>query len=204
MSVKAIIFDSDGMLTHGARFSDTYAKEHGISIDVMTPFFTGPFNNCLIGKADLKDELNKGWLEKWGWKGTVDDLIRYWFGTGNNLDSKVFETVVEVVGKGVPCVLATNQEKYRTEYLNKEFSYDQVFNKIFSSAYVGAKKPNVEFFEEILKYFKEISSDIKKEEIVFWDDDVENVSGAKEFGFNSIQYKDFNSYKSIMQKLGLL
>ncbi|KND50429.1 MAG: hypothetical protein AB202_02125 [Parcubacteria bacterium C7867-007] len=65
--IKAVIFDSDGMLSHGPRFSDTYAREQNIPIEEMIPFFTGPFKDCLIGKADLKDELEKGdWLQKWG------------------------------------------------------------------------------------------------------------------------------------------
>lgn len=59
---KAVIFDSDGMLSHGPRFSEHYAREHGILIEEMTPFFTGPFKKCLVGQADLKEELAKGWL----------------------------------------------------------------------------------------------------------------------------------------------
>ena len=91
--IKAVIFDSDGMLTHGPRFSDTYAKEHGISIEEMTPFFTGPFRECLVGKADVKEELKKGWLKRWQWKGTADDLLGYWFSVGDTLDQEVFTMV---------------------------------------------------------------------------------------------------------------
>jgi len=199
--IKAVIFDSDGMLTHGNRFSDTYVKDHDISMSEMDPFFNGPFKDCLIGKADLREELKKGWLEKWKWQGSVDNLLKYWFGTGNNLDKEVFETIKQIT---VPKVLATNQEKYRTEYLNNEFGYDQVFNKIFSSAFVGAKKPNSEFFERIYVYFKELGPSIEKNEVLFWDDDVENVEGAGNYGFTSIQYWDYESYRSKMVEFELL
>ena len=59
--IKAIIFDSDRMLTHGPRFSGHYANEYDIAHDQMTPFFIGPFKDCLIGKAYMRvcDESRK-------------------------------------------------------------------------------------------------------------------------------------------------
>ena len=70
---KVIIYDNDGMILNGGRFSDQYAKEFGVDLATMTPFFDGPFKKCLVDKADLKEELAQV-LEEWKWNGTVDEL----------------------------------------------------------------------------------------------------------------------------------
>ncbi len=152
--IKAIIFDSDGMLTLDTRFSSVYANEYGISVDEMTPFFVGPFKDCLVGKADLKEELQKGWLAKWGWDKSADELLKYWFSVGSAPDPAILATILELRDRGIICVLATNQEKYRTDHMLKEFGYAEVFDKVFSSAYVGHKKPSREFFDEVMSYLQ--------------------------------------------------
>lgn len=200
---KVVVFDSDGMLTHGPRFSEQYSKDQGIDINLMIPFFTGPFKDCLVGKADVKDELQKGWLEKWGWEKGVDEFMDYWFSVGDTLDDRVYDSIKTVRETGVVCVLATNQEKYRTDYLTSKFEYDSVFQSVFSSAYVGFKKPTQEFFLYILS--NSIPNEpVAKSEVLFWDDDTENIEGAHNFGVDTRQYTDFETYSSEMMRLGLL
>ena len=197
--MKAIIFDSDGMLTFDPGFSKTYAKEHGISLEEMTPFFTGPFKSALVGKADLKEELQKGWLEKWGWKGTVDELLGYWFAVGSRPDPEILATILDLRKRGIICVLATNQEKHRTDHMLGAFGYADVFDKVFSSAYVGHKKPTPEFFDEVFSYLQSRDSSIGKSDVMFWDDDPENVEGAKNYGFDARQFTNLDSYKIALQ-----
>jgi|GEM_PF-221799 len=202
-SKKAVVFDSDGMLSHGLRFSDTYSSTFNVPLSAMTPFFEGPFKKCLVGAADLKEELDRGWLERWGWKGTVDELLAFWFLTGDTLDQEVFGTVIEIRKRGVIVILATNQEKYRTAYLSDKFGYEDVFDRVFSSAYVGHKKPTKEFFDEIMKYLNERDASITLGDVLFWDDDPENVAGAREYGFEAEVFADTQSYRAKMKKLGL-
>jgi putative hydrolase of the HAD superfamily len=202
--IKAVIFDSDGMLMYDPGFSKTYSANFNIPLEDLTPFFTGPFKNCLVGKADLKEELQKGWLTKWKWAGIVEDFLKYWFSVGGPLEVEVFDSVSRMRQKGIMCVLATNQEKYRTEGIANRFGYHDIFEKIFSSAYVGHKKPTQEFFENVFKYFLEKDVSIKKEEILFWDDDIENVEGAKKFGFLAENYINPIHYKEVMSCHGLI
>lgn len=203
--IKAVIFDSDGMLSHGPRFSDTYANDTGIPVADMVPFFTGPFAECLIGKADLKEELvNGGWLQKWNWEGTVDAFLKYWFSVGDELDGTVFATIQALRDREILTILATNQEKYRTAYLSTRFGYDTAFDKVFSSAHTGYKKPSPEFFGEIVRYLQERDPSITKEDILFWDDDSENIEGARAFGIRSEQFTDTKSYIEKMEELSLI
>lgn len=192
------------MLSHGRRFSETYAKEYGISIDEMTPFFVGPFQDCLVGKADLKEELGKGWMEKWNWHGSVDELLEYWFSTGDQLDHAVFGTVKQLRDKGIVCVIATNQEKYRTDYLSKRFDYASVFDRVFSSAYVGYKKTSIEFLDAVFNFLKEQASTLQKDVVLFWDDRTENIEKVKQYGFEVRQFSDAAQYRKEMASLSLL
>ena len=81
------------------------------------------------------------------------------------------------------CVLATNQEKYRTGYLPNKFEYAIAFGKMFPSAYVGHAKPTAGFFGAVFSYLSSRHSPMIQSNVLFWDDDIENVQGAKEYGF---------------------
>ena len=199
--VRAVIFDSDGMITHGPRFSEVFSKEYRIPMENILPFFNGPFKQCLIGKADLKQELRKGWLKQWEWSKSVEDFLAYWFSIGKELDKKVYESILPIRRQGVTCILATNQEKYRTEFLIDVFHYRSIFDEVFSSAYVGSKKPQPDFFRAVFSFLKERQPGVRKDEVVFWDDDDNNLAGAKNFGFTVEKFTDADSYLSTMRRL---
>ena len=73
-------------------FSVQYAKEFGISNDMMLPFFQGIFQEAVVGKADLK-ELLIPVIEKWRWKGTVEELLEWWFKAEHYVDERVVEEI---------------------------------------------------------------------------------------------------------------
>ena len=201
---RAVIFDSDGMLVHGPRFSEKYITDHGISIKLMEPFFEGPFKDCLVGKADLREELTKGWLENWQWRGTVDELLNYWFAVGDRRDESVFSSVATLRGKGIVCLVATNQEKYRTAYLSNTFGYTAAFNKVYSSALIGHKKHEQEFFEHVMRDITASFAISDPKEVMFWDDDIDNVRGASDFGFDAHQFTGAEAYAETMRSMKLL
>jgi len=188
---KAIIFDADGMIVHGERFSSRLARDYGISTDTTDHFFRNEFQLCLVGTADLKEELQK-YLDQWGWKDDLDALVDYWFAdTYNEIDVR-FEPVIQSLREqGIKTYLATNNEKYRTDNLVRHRGLGKWFDTIFSSAYIGHKKPDGAFFQNILD-----QTGIAKEDMVFWDDDTENTEGAAAFGLPVEVYTDFDQFRS--------
>ena len=201
--LKAIIYDNDGMICHGTRFSDRYCAEFGLDVNVMSPFFDGPFKNCLVGKADLKEELSKV-LEIWKWGGTVDEIIEYWFDSGDKLDNEIFPTISKLREQGLIVCLATNQEKYRTEYLVKKFGYDKVFNDIFSSAELGAYKNSEKGLQKTFDFLNDKYGIQDKGEIMYWDDREGNVEHINQFGMNGQHYKNYEDFRSVMEQVGYL
>jgi putative hydrolase of the HAD superfamily len=191
--IKAIIFDADGMLIPNKRiFSIRYQEKYGITNNEMLSFFEGPFLKCEIGKADLKEEI-KPFLEKWKWDKGVDELLKFWFEAEKKLDDRIVKLIENLKNKNINCYLMTNNEKYRTEYLKKEVGLDNIFNKVFSSAYIGCMKPEKECFDYLYREVK-----IDKEEILFCDDNKDNIEGASSFGFETYLYKSYNEFVELL------
>ncbi len=192
--IKAIFFDLDGVVvSHAKIFSDYLQEEYGIDKESQLEFFKGEFQDCLVGKADLKEEIIP-YMQKWGWKGSVEDLLDYWFDVEAKTDERVLAMVQKLRERGIKCYLATNQEKYRTVYVANEMGLSKVFDGIFSSASVGYIKNNHKFFEIVLS---EIGNP-KPEEVMFWDDSIENVEIAKSLGIKAELYIGFEDFKEKM------
>jgi putative hydrolase of the HAD superfamily len=200
MNIKVIVFDADGVVINSpGYFSLQYQKDFGVSNDVMLPFFKGVFQDCLVGKADLREELKKV-LDDWKWKGTIDELLDYWFKSEHHIDDRVLREIKNLQSKGIKCYIGTKQEKYRTEYMKKEMGFEEIFDGIYSSAYVGYKKPDERFYEEISKDLKN-KEGIRVEEIMFFDDEKENVDAANKFGWQAYLYKNFNNFQEKINQI---
>ena len=198
--IKIVIFDADGMIVHGTRFSARLAKKFDISTDVTKEFFKGVFQDCIVGKADLREEL-PAYFSSWGWKGSLEEILEFWFSPEYNLIDERFMPFIEKLREsGIKCYLATNNEKYRTQNLVDDRGIGKWFDGIFSSAVIGAKKPEPDFFKYILSNL----TDVKKEEVLFWDDDTKNIEGAESVGLKTQIYADFNEFKKVAEELTII
>ena len=193
--IKAIIFDGVGLITHQEPLSIGLARDHGISLEQSLPFFKGPLQDCVAGQSDLK-EIIPPYLSAWGWDKGVEALIDYWFGRDHKIDKKMVSYISKLRKKGLMCVLATNNEKYRFAYMLDKMGFTEIFDKAYCSAHLGHKKPDQRFFSKI---FNDLEN-IKKEEILFWDDKAENVQGAKDFGIYAELYTSFEDFKEKMKQ----
>jgi len=111
-------------------------------------------------------------------------------------------SVTKLKEQGLIVCLATNQEKYRMQYLINKFSYDKVFDEIFFSANLGAYKTSLEGLEKIVQTLKEKYGVSDKGEIMYWDDHEENVVDFNAIGFNGQHYKDFSTFKAVLSDYG--
>jgi len=194
--IKVILFDADGMLVITEMFSVQYCRESNVPYEEILLFFKNEFSPCLIGQADLKEKVSP-YLEKWGWNKSVEEFLEYWFESENHIDHRVVKVIKELREKGIKCCLLTNQEKYKIEFMRERMNFAEIFDRVFSSAEAGAKKPSPEIFEYVTREL----GDVKKEEIMLWDDKEKNVRGAEEFGFKASIYKDFESFKKEIDKI---
>lgn len=191
--ISTLIFDADGVLINAELFSETLARDYNVDKLKEKEFFSSHFQDCLIGKADLKESIAP-YLASFGWRGTVDEFLEYWFKASHSLDEALIDYIQKLRRAGKLAALATNQEKYRTNYMLKHMGFEGVFDKVYSSAHLGLKKPAIEFFAKIAE-----DLEVPKHEILFWDDDQNNIDGAKKYGIHAEFYTNYNSFVAKMK-----
>ena len=193
MKYFTILFDLDGVLiTKAKQFSDRLEEIYGIPVARLQPFFTGVFLECGIGKADLKEELIKV-IGDWGWKGSVDELLAFWFSTGTEIDQEVAAFVRELRRQGIKTYLTTDQEKYRGEYLRKMFGSGVLFDEVFYSAEIGCRKKDPAFFAYVDAHI-----DVDRQQVLFVDDGEKNIETAKAFGYDAHLFTDLDGLKAVL------
>jgi len=198
MTIKCILFDVDWVIITSEKFSLQYSKNFNISIDKLSPFFITDFKKCIIWNWDLK-ELIKPWILKWNFEWNVDDFLKLWFDSSRVIDYRMIDFVNKCKQDWIFCYLATNQEKYRTGYMKNQMWFDKIFDWIFSSCYIWAKKPNIEYFDYILNKLKN-DYNINSDEILFIDDLNKNIETAKKMWIKTHLYKEFEELNKYFNK----
>lgn len=183
--MKLILLDADGVLFKSeVLFSTLFSKEHVVPLEDISEFFRGPFAQCQTGEKDMKEELPV-YLEKWGWSGDLDSFLAYWFESEFNFDEKLNNSVQLLREKGLLCCLASNNEKYRATHLENRLREMDVLDKYYFSWSLKSKKNKPEFFEKIIEELG-----IAPDEIVFIDDEQQNIDAAKSLGIDARLYHD--------------
>ena len=189
-----LLLDIDGVINHGEMFSHRYAKKHDVPLTTLAKFFDGVFQDCIIGKADLKNELVHV-LKEWQWEKSVDELLEYWFLDEVKYDQQVLDTIHKLRRQNVKVYGASNQEHHRARYLIERTDLKHYIDEFFISAHLGVKKPESHFFQKILDKLA-----VAPSKIVYWDDDEKNVECAQRLGIQSHVYKDYTSFTKQIRK----
>lgn len=95
-------------------------------------------------------------------------------------DREIFKKVKEI-NSDVKIVIATNHVSFVKEFINSHFDVSYLDDLIIS-AEINRIKPNLDFYEFILDKYK-----INANELLFLDDNIENVNGAKKLGIQTIK-----------------
>jgi len=195
---KILLIDADGIvIKRDGFFSDRFASEQGVPVEKILPFFKNEFKKAVVGDVEMKEVL-PAYLNEWGWDGTVDEFLQYWFESENKTDEQVLEFVDRLRETGlVDVYLATDNEKNRLEFIKGEMGLADRFDGIFSSCGFGVEKSEPEFFEKVLGELGEVSP----EDVILWDDDEANVETAREAGISAEFYGGFEGFDSAMTEM---
>jgi putative hydrolase of the HAD superfamily len=194
MTIKAVVFDSDGVLLFPWQFRSYLEQEHRITPEMTRPFFTGIFEACLVGKEDLRVALPP-YLAEWGWKGTLDEFIKTWFDLETAVDGRIAAAIRKLRFEGMVCCLATVQERYRADYMRTRMGLVDLFDRLFFSCEIGWKKSHPSFYRHI-----QVALGLAGEEILFWDDTPPNVEAARSCGWKAKLYTDFETFAEAMRE----
>lgn len=108
--------------------------------------------------------------------------------TTKNIIQKLYEVKnkeimkkIKVAEENIKIVIATNHLSYIRSFIEKNF--DKVYlDDIVISAEINKIKPNTDFYEHILHKFN-----VNPNELLFLDDNIENINGADKLGINTIK-----------------
>lgn len=117
-----------------------------------------------------------------------------------NLINKLYEVkdknLLNKINKDFPSIkiiIATNHVSFIRDFIEKEFIVDD----IIISAEINMIKPNSNFYNYLLGKYK-----IEASELLFLDDNIENIDGADKLGINTIKVdKNINIYEEILHKI---
>lgn len=104
-------------------------------------------------------------------------------------DRDIFKKVKEI-NSDVKIVIATNHVSFVKEFINSHFEVSYLDDLIIS-AEINRIKPNLDFYEFILNKYK-----INANELLFLDDNIENVNGANVLGIKTIKVEKNNDLVS--------
>lgn len=186
--VKAVLFDMDGVLTFRERnFSVAYIEKHNLKPAPVMDFFATEWHNYVLGKKDLKAHI-AAHPDIWQWHGTPEELMQYWFKSEDNKNEPLLKVIGHLRQSGIKCYIATEQEKYRTQYVN-EVMFPNEFDGCFSTCEIGVKKSNPKYFETVMELLQQTNPGITPGDIVYFDDDTDKLESARAVGINGELYE---------------
>jgi len=195
--MRIVLFDADGVLTLPEEFfSAVYARLHGLDPEPFEQFFRNDWRPFVTGKADLRDSIVAN-PKLWQWKGDVDSLLNFWFETEDVRNEDLLSLIREIRANDMPCFLATEQEKYRGEYM-REVMFKDSLDGCYVTAELGASKAEPAFFQAIVEDLQTKYSEIEPKDITFFDDSESKVSTARSVGMNGQLYTSVEQVRSIV------
>lgn len=100
--------------------------------------------------------------------------------------------------KRYPLYLISNTNKMHFDHIKENFKILRHFKKTFPSHEVGARKPDREIYEKVLRRIR-----LRPEQTVFVDDKKEFVDGARKVGMNAIVFRNKSQLIRDLRKLGI-
>lgn len=178
-------------------FRDIDYREKNKESDLSDIFFN--FEKGLISKNDFRSKIKKlGKLD-------IDDFLfdQIWNLTIFKLDKKILDKVLSLKSKYSIMILSNTNEIHK-EYFDKmcvkiyQKTFDQLFDRVFYSFDLNARKPNKNIYELVLD-----KTGINPNEIIFFDDMNLNLIQPKKLGINTYHVNDKNDLAGYLDGFGL-
>lgn len=186
-----------------------------IAFDYAGVIAPGPMTDWTKSNLDINGEKYKKYIEhahKWdSGEMTIDEVYKVLSEITGIPKDLIWDKFYEksIFNSGVVNIIKKLKNNYKVflfsnfiaELLRKlleKHKLSDLFDEIIISSDYKMKKPSTEFFDLLIR-----TSNVKKSEIVFIDDRLDNVEGAKNFGIDSILFKDADNLKIELKNRGI-
>lgn len=191
---RTILIDADGVviMPRESFFSQKLSTDYGIPLDAIMPFFKGEYKKVYLGQADITTVL-PAYLDTWGWKGTLQEFLTYWYETEKDLNTDVVAVIRELRRGGAKVYLASDSPPTRATYLMDTLGLKNEVDGGFFSGEMGVSKTDPIFFRKISEKLG-----VALDELEFWDDEDENVRAAQGMGIQAHLFEGIGSFKATL------
>jgi putative hydrolase of the HAD superfamily len=197
--IRVVAFDLDGVVLPSQPSFDWFEREHGVTrADWQELFAHAAFQRATRGEGDLA-VWAAPFLERWRWRGDAASFAHAWLASCRDVDAEVASLIHALRGAGVVTVAASNQEPLRAADLEAHPPLRALFAQRFFSCRLGCAKPEPAYFRAI-----ERSLARAPRELLFLDDKLANVAGARACGWRAEVASDAASVRAALRSHGLL
>jgi epoxide hydrolase-like predicted phosphatase len=187
MPIKAVIWDIGGVInrTEDPTPRDQLATDLGVTRDDLNylVFESPEGTRAQLGELSV-EALWKYVRDELGLTSNIYPDLRERFFGGDILDYQIVDFIRSLRPGYITAVLSNAWDDLR-EVLNNQWKIADAFDKIIISGEEGVKKPDRRIYEIALDQVG-----VKPEEVLFVDDFVENIQGARALGITGIQFQN--------------
>lgn len=181
--IRTVLLDADGVVqTTSAGWIDAVAGLCGVP-DRTDEFLQAVFaaeKPTLVGQGDFSTALAE-LLKRWQSPCGIAEAMAVWHLI--EPEESVLAQVAALRERGVRVSLATNQQAQRADFMTSVLGYEQKFDDLYYSCHLGHMKPDVKYFDAILRHLEQTAS-----EVLFLDDNEPNVLAARKVGLHAEVY----------------
>jgi putative hydrolase of the HAD superfamily len=175
--VRVVLWDGDGVLQRVPEGEESIRPSVEGLVGDVDRFVLEAYDAeqpALRGEAHWLDIL-PGLLQRWGIPDAYDRLVRAWLTIQPVPASRALVSALRQAG--VPCYLASNQDRHRARVMQERLGYPALLDGAFYSCELGLAKPDPAYFVSILS-----SLGVAAAEALLVDDSPVNVEAARSVG----------------------
>lgn len=185
MAIENILFDADGVIQYATRhWQPALQSVLGLEDEMQAKAFV---DDIFEAETEVL-ETTTGFIEKleavlakWNRASFLSETLKVLHAIEGYDD--VMQTVQAIRSSGIRCHIASNQQALRAKHMSEGLNYRSQFDSEFYSCFVGAAKPQASFFERVVARLG-----CEASAVLFLDDRVENVEGARQAGLNAMVF----------------
>lgn len=197
--IKNIILDIGGILADdGAKKyqNERYKDKLNLPFDEIRYIgkiaFGSTFNQCLLGNETIKNHISN----------IVNDNPKYKDELIYMLEPKLYSETYPIIEETLKYIYLLKDKGYKIYFLSnitlESYEYMKHILDDFDGGVYSYQehfiKPNKEIYKRIIDKYN-----LEKEECVFFDDNIENVKSANEFGLKSFVFKNISDIEEVLK-----